>query len=100
MLLSEEIIYEVETSEPETKEDYINLVRKVLELCHNKLADLFKPEMTGKELLTSINQVCNSWDCACNQLKKDGFDILKKGAFKTQLLEMPEFKELVEFINQ
>lgn len=95
MFLDDQIVEMVLEAKPQDYDSEIQLLTEILKLCLDRVRECLRKDMTDFYLLSTIKQVCNSWNSASRQLEKNGYPFLKIDGFKNYLLSKPDFAKML-----
>lgn len=90
MFLDDEIVEMVMESKQQDIDSEIALVKKIVDLCDERMREELLKDCTDKNILPSVRKVCNLWNSAAITLEKKGYPYLAIDGYKNYLLARPE----------
>jgi hypothetical protein len=96
MFLDEKIVSLVLENKPKNDNEFKELTQKVVNLCFDRIIELFAESKSDADVIPNLKKVCNLFDLAAKQLEKQKFGFLKVGGFKNLLIHDEGFAPVLK----
>ena len=99
MFLDDQIVEMVLEANPQSLDEELNLLNKVIDLCLTRLSENLKKDWRDENIVPATRQVCNVFDSASRTLVKKGFPYLKQGGFRDFLMNHPNYGSVLKKVG-
>ena len=86
MFLDEKIVKMVLENKPQNLEDSKKLTKDIVNICFDRIRELFSESKSDSEILPNLKKVCTMFDLAAKKLDKMNYKFLKAGGLKDLLI--------------